>query len=166
MDHAERELRQRAAATLAIAPRAILGARLHRVDEWSDPVLVVVTSAGQKLRLSPDGTEILKGPASAGAAVRTAPPLPLPAEEPEDLMPLIEDDPDIAIDGAGDPLVVPPAGRADRYEVFRGDDDLWYIRRIAANGEPVATSEGHVNRKDAHDEAVLEAGDPERVRIV
>jgi uncharacterized protein YegP (UPF0339 family) len=163
MSPAERELIEQAAATLRIPPRSILSARVRQADEWSEPVLIVVTAAGQKLRLCADGTEILKGPASAGAPVRVAAPLPLPAEEPDDLPPLLEES-DVAFDSAGDPLVVPP--REDHWEVFKGDDGDWYIRRIAPNGEPVAISEGHVNRSDAYDEAVREARDPDLVRIV
>jgi len=40
-------------------------------------------------------------------------------------------------------------GGAERVELFRGQDRLWYFRRVAANNEVVADSEGYQNRADA-----------------
>jgi len=40
-------------------------------------------------------------------------------------------------------------GGTDRVEFFRGADRLWYFRRVSANNEIVATSEGYQNRADA-----------------
>ena len=40
-------------------------------------------------------------------------------------------------------------GGAERVELHRGRDKLWYFRRVAANNEIVADSEGYQNRADA-----------------
>jgi len=40
-------------------------------------------------------------------------------------------------------------GGAERVELYRGRDRLWYFRRVAANNEIVADSEGYQNRADA-----------------
>jgi|SRR5215831_2580483 len=40
-------------------------------------------------------------------------------------------------------------GGAERVELYRGRDKLWYFRRVAANNEIVADSEGYQNRADA-----------------
>jgi len=40
-------------------------------------------------------------------------------------------------------------GGANRVELFRGQDGLWYFRRVARNNEIVASSEGYQNRADA-----------------
>ena len=36
-----------------------------------------------------------------------------------------------------------------RYEIFRGEDDLWYFNRIAGNNEIEHPSEGYVSRGNA-----------------
>ena len=45
--------------------------------------------------------------------------------------------------------MAPTRGGTERLEFFQGKDRLWYWRRVAANNEIVANSEGYQNRADA-----------------
>ena len=45
----------------------------------------------------------------------------------------------------------------DRYEVFEGTDGQFYFRRVASNGEIVASSEGYEDRDSAVAEATRQA---------
>ena len=33
-------------------------------------------------------------------------------------------------------------------DIFKGEDDQWYLTLIAPNGEKILSSEGHKNRRD------------------
>jgi hypothetical protein len=158
--------KEHAAAELGIDPSDVVSAR-------SDPeqgCVFAVTKIGQKVKLI-DGhpPEVLTGPGSEAegdAATVEAPAVPLPAEEPDDLPPLMEDEQG---EDAGLTSPQPDGGSGanpDHFEVFRGEDGQFYIRRMSGNGEEVAVSEGHKRRKDAVDEAEREAGDPDLASIV
>lgn len=60
-----------------------------------------------------------------------------------------------ALPGVGDGA--PPTSALDHFEVFKGEDKQFYFRRVAANGEIVASSEGYKRQKDAFAEAETQA---------
>ncbi|MEX2439678.1 MAG: DUF1508 domain-containing protein [Actinomycetota bacterium] len=174
----EKTLEQRAAEALEIDVDDVLGTRLE-----SDGNLIAVTKFGEKVRI-PKGRgeiELLVGPgaqpelfdppeisedaaedlpqldqtqspaaAEAGQRQRDAAAEGLEVERPaESTGELKATDPDPEGDPEGD--------RKDRFEVFKGEDGKFYFRRIAPNGEIVASSEAYQRQKDAIEEASSQA---------
>jgi uncharacterized protein YegP (UPF0339 family) len=122
-----------------------------RVEPSGDTI--VVTNQGQKCRVTTDGeVQVLMGP---GRPVEDIYEPPQPADAPEEDLPELKDD---LVDAE-------PQGPPDHFELFKGEDKAWYFRRVAANGETVAGSEGYKRLKDAAEEAERQADGLEVVKV-
>lgn len=116
--------------------------------DWSekdDGSVVVITSAGQKVVVAPDGTtEILMGPGYAKPEVVEAEPLPEAPPAPLDpIEPGATTEATSAPDAGQDDLEL------DRVERFQGEDGQWYFRGVGTNGEIVYPSEGYADKRGA-----------------
>lgn len=127
--------------------------------DWSekdDGSVVVITSAGQKVVVAPDGTtEIVMGPGYAEPEVVEAE--PLPEGPPPPLDPIEPGLTSATVSWPTEPtevLLVPdPHAQVelelDRVERFQGEDGQWYFRGVARNGEVVYPSEGYADKRGA-----------------
>ncbi|MEX0755694.1 MAG: DUF1508 domain-containing protein [Actinomycetota bacterium] len=180
----EKTLEQRAAEALEIDVDDVLGSRLESdgnliaVTRFGEKVripkgrgeieLLVGPGAQPELfdppEISEDAAEDLpqldqtQSPAAAeaGQRQRDAAAEDLEVERPEEStgeLKATDPDPDPAVDPEGDP----EGDRKDRFEVFKGEDGKFYFRRIAPNGEIVASSEAYQRQKDAIEEASSQA---------
>lgn len=138
------ELRELVEEALARDPRGF-GAVLDLRYDPAEAAAYVVTDAGQKVRVSSDGTvELLVGPGIAGpeivdAAAAVPAPSGLAPEPPEAIL-------------AESPGPLPPTDpgvELDRVERFPGKDGRWYFHGVARNGEIVYPSEGYASKRNA-----------------
>jgi uncharacterized protein YegP (UPF0339 family) len=154
-----------------LGPEAeILGTRVE-----STGAVIVVTDAGVKARVTPDGdVEHLVGPQAAPDIYEPPEFTPTDTDDvaagAEDLPPLEPTEPSSGLE----PTEPTPQDsqdsqdsqdKPDHFEVFKGEDDQFYVRQVDAAGEIVFASEGYEKQKEAKEAAEL-AADGREVKVV